>query len=109
MSNHMTDKEIDAVARSYFAMRAEQAEPLNLVSENLLRRKAMHGYRGPTGKLTLYSSLNHKQIVKFHGDDGAALIWLADQPDHYPSGSYRLLDIATDAATMVRKNREARS
>lgn len=103
----MDDKDVDAVARAYFAMKAEQAEPLNLVSENLLKRKAMHGYRGPTGKLTLYSALDHKQIVKFHGDDGAALIWLADQPDHDPSGSYRLLDIAADAARMVRETREA--
>lgn len=103
----MDDKEIDDVARSYFAMKAEQAEPLNLVSESLLKRKAMHGYRGPSGKLTLYSALDHKQIVKFHGDDGAALIWLTDQPDHDPSGSYRLLDIAADAARMVRETREA--
>lgn len=103
----MDDKEIDHVARSYFAMRAQQAEPLNLVSEVLLKRKAMHGYRGPTGKLTLYSALDHKQIVKFHGDDARALIWLAEQPDHDPSGSYRLLDIAADAARMVRDTREA--
>ena len=57
---------------------------------------------------SVYSALDHKQIVKFHGDDAAALIWLADQPDHDPSGAYRLFDLAADAATMVRKNREAR-
>lgn len=50
----MDDKEIDHVARSYFAMKAEQTPALNLVSEDLLKRKAMHGYRGPSGKLTLY-------------------------------------------------------
>lgn len=104
----MDDKEIDDTARTYFAMTAEAAPALNLVSDGLLKRKAMHGYRGPSGKLSLYSSLDHKQVVKFHGDDGAALIWLADQPDHDPSGAFRLLDIANDAATMVRKNRETR-
>lgn len=101
----MDNKEIDDVARSYFTMKAE---PLNLIPEGLLKRKAIHGYRGPSGKLSLYSSLDHKQVVKFHGDDGAALIWLADQPDHDPSGSYRLFDLAADAARMVRKNREDR-
>lgn len=103
----MDDREIDDAARSYFAMTAAAAPALNLVSESLLKRKAMHGYRGPTGKLTLYSALDHKQIVKFHGDEGAALLWLVDQPDHDPSGSYRLLDIAADAARMVRETREA--
>lgn len=102
----MDDREIDATARSYFAMKAAEAPALNLVSEDLLKRKAMRGYYGPSGKVTLYSSMDHKQIVKFHGDDSAALIWLADQPDHDPSGGYRLLDIANDAATMVRQSRK---
>lgn len=63
---------------------------------------------GRSDKVSLYAGNGHDRIVKFHGDVCAAVAWLEKLPDHDPSGAYRLLSIAADAAKMVRENRKDR-